>query len=235
MIRYALVALLCACSSAPPASPPIPVATLLVDAAVPDAPIDAMAVEAAVPAVADAAVAAAPEPWRDQLTKPPAVRGPVKRITETKTVTVGGVKITMGRSNHKHYADGGGAVGMWSFTFTHGGKSTPLEIRSDGEGFETELVGHGVFFVLRNVSYDEFDVVLAGQRAPKPLTEEACDEKISKAALGLGLPRSGGAGHSVSVDDGVVHHTERPWVGHCGLYSKRVWFTAARERNHSEP
>lgn len=88
---------------------------------------------------------------------------------------------------------------------------------------------------MRHVSYYDFDIVLAGKRAPKPLTEEACDEKIGKAAMERGLPRSGGKGHSLSVDDGVAHHTERPWVGHCGRYSKRVWFTAKPPRERHDP
>lgn len=219
-----------ACSSAPaPAPAPVPVATgapvVMIDAAPVAPPVDAGA--AAEPAALDggaAPVAATPPLEHPSLVKaPPVVKGKVTRITEGATKTVGGVKITMGSPSHKH-AVRGAARGMWTFKLARGAAATEVELSSSQEGFEAEVVEHGVLFVFRHVSYGSFDIVHVAGKAPTQMTDDECGEKVDKAATDAKLPR--GSGSSLSTDNGIAHHHEGAWIGHCGLYTKRLWFTA---------
>lgn len=152
----------------------------------------------------------------------PPVGGAVTKVKERETVTIGTTTIEFSGASHKH-AVKGPALGMWSFAATRDGKREEIELRSSEEGFEAELVAHGGFFVFRHVSYGEFAIVLAADKAPAPLDEDACVERIRAAAAKAGLPPGNDTGHSTG--QGIVTFTARSWRGHCGTLSRRVWFT----------
>lgn len=212
-------ALLVACSSSP-GLVTAPAPTRVPDAA--PAPVDAsvdapMAVDAAVAIVEPVTPAFILDP---ALSVVPPLKGTTKRVEEGKTITLAGVKITMGRANHKH-AVGGDSVGMWSFKLAHGGKTLEQELRSSSERFEAEVAAHGQLFVFRIASYTAFDVTAVG-KAPKPRSDEACEALIDDKAKAANLPR-GNAGSS--VEHGFLRRTEAGWEARCGVYSGRVWFT----------
>jgi hypothetical protein len=212
------VLLFVACSSAPlPAPVPTPAPPPPADAPPrPDAAIVVAPVDAAVPVVIEEP---ALPPWDDALSVVPPVKVATKTLETGKSVTLGGVTISFGRANHKHAIDGP-AVGMWSFTFARGGKKVPVELRSSEEGFLSEIVEHGQFFVLRHVDYGTFEITHVPTKK-KQLTEDACEALIDGKAKAANLPR-GNSSSSISL--GVLHHAESGWIGFCGTVSGRIWF-----------
>lgn len=167
--------------------------------------------------VADSAAASAETP----LDIPP-VRGPVKRVTQGKTIVLGGVSIRFHAASHKHAMTGHRSRGSWTFSLARRGKTREVTLSSSADRFEAEVVAHGAMFVFRKLGYFEYEIVLAAARAPKPLDEDACEAAIDAAATRAGLPR--GTSSSSSEESGVLRHQELGWVGHCGTYTRRVWF-----------
>jgi hypothetical protein len=228
-MRIAILVLMIGCSGGkgPPqvaAKPSDPVA---IDAApepdAPPLPMPAPPVDAAVAIAIDAAVDAAVSKLDG---KRPAVTGQTIKIALKQTVTIGGVSVKFVSNGHKHPAGRGRTLGMWGFEIARGGGAKQeLDLRSTDEGFEAEVDAKGVLLVFRHVSYSEFELVLAAKQTPKPLSEEACEAIIAKAAVKLGLP---GEPNHLGSHHGFVVAGAKQWDGHCGTYTRRVWFTAAR-------
>ncbi|MEO8704106.1 MAG: hypothetical protein ABI867_28905 [Kofleriaceae bacterium] len=212
MRAIALVLIGCGSSSSP-AVVPVPPAPIVIDAGVPlDAPEP---IDAAIATVDPAPAPLAFDP------KPPA-KGGVTKLAVKETATVGGVTVTFVSSNHKHPAGRGRTLGMWSFTIARDGAKSEVEVRSTDDHPEAEIDAKGVLLVLRHVDYYNFEIVLAAAKTPKPLSEEACVALVAKAAVQRGLP---GESSSMSSDLGIVHAGAKRWDGHCGSYTRRVWFT----------
>jgi hypothetical protein len=160
----------------------------------------------------------------------PAVKGKTVAITVKKSVTLGGVSISFGVANHKHAA-GGDTVGMWTFVAKKGGSKTEFELRSEDEHFEAEVVVHGVALVFQHVAYEKFNVTLFAQKAPKPLDDDTCADKVSALAAKQGLKEGPSRGYS--NDEGIVKVTTGGWKGYCGTLTRRVWIenpTAADDK-----
>jgi hypothetical protein len=150
----------------------------------------------------------------------PAVKGKTVTVELKKPVTIGGLSISLARANHKH-ADGGTALGMWTFSVKKGATAKDVEMRSSTEHFQAEVSVHGVLLVFQNVSYEKFTVTLAAAKAPKPLTDDACAALITAAAEKAEIEQ--GAARGWSNEEGIVVMTAEGWRGYCGTLTKRVW------------
>ena len=150
----------------------------------------------------------------------PAVKGKTATITVKKSVTLGGLSISFGVANHKH-ADNGDTLGMWTFVAKKGASKKEIEVRSEVEHFEAEIAVHGVALVFRHVDYETFTITLFAQKAPKPLDDDACADRVSALAAKQGLKEGSSRGYSNR--DGIVIVTSGGWKGYCGTLTKRVW------------
>lgn len=150
----------------------------------------------------------------------PAVSGKTVTLAVNKSVTLGGVTITFGAANHKHAVDGG-SLGMWTFVAKKGTAKKQLEIRSEDSHFEAEVALHGVAFVFHHISYESFAITLVARKAPRPLADDACADRVSAHAKTRGLPE--GTSRSHSNDNGIVVVRTDAWQGYCGTLTKRVW------------
>jgi hypothetical protein len=216
--------LLVGCTSPQPKPPPPPNLVPTTDAAVKvvavDAPIAVVEVDAPPPVEeppppADLPTIAIPDPV-------PPVKGPVTKIAEKTTATIAGIKITFTHSSHKS----GGELGMWGFELVRFGAKQEFELRSEGSNFEAEVDAKGTLLVFRHVDYTTFEIVLAAAKTPKLFDEDACRAEIEKAAAARKL--TVGDSSSTSADMGIVRMSTKGWVGHCGQYTHRVWFTPPR-------
>jgi hypothetical protein len=222
-----VVGLLVACTpkQPPPPQPPNIVAT--VDARA------ATTVDAAAPVVADAEVGeatvdAAPvaEPVVGGITVPdpiPAVKGPVTKLETKKTATIGGMQVTFSYSSHKS----DGELGMWGFELARGGRKESFELRSESSRFEAEVDALGALLVFRHIDYNNFEIVLAAAKTPKPLDNDGCRAAIEKAATARKLTIDGSS--STGTEDGIIKMSNKGWVGYCGVYTRRIWFAPVRE------
>lgn len=154
----------------------------------------------------------------------PAVKGKTVTVSVDKTATLGGISISFGSANHKHAVDGD-TLGMWTFATKKGGVKKEFELRSEREGFEAEVVVHGAALVFRHLEYEKFSVTLFAAKAPKPLSDDACADRVSALAAKQGQPESSSRGYS--NDNGIVKVTSGAWRGYCGTLTKRVWIESS--------
>jgi hypothetical protein len=153
---------------------------------------------------------------------PPTVAGEVARIEVKSVRTVGGVQVKFAYANHKHAVAGGDSLGMWGFELTRGSRRAELELRSEQSGFEAEIDALEALLVLRHLDYTTFEIVLVAARAPAPLGEDACIERIEAEVQRRGLSF---ASVSHGERDGIVTARSADWRGYCGTYTRRVWIT----------
>lgn len=218
-----IVGLAAACGGPQPAPGPAP--AVLPDAAVAVATRDAAVTDASPPEID----APQPPPDAPPVAIPsgrPVVKGTPVTVLVNEAKTIGGVTVRFAGNNHKHRV-GGGAVGMFTFELTRGGKTQEIELRSEAEGFEAELDAHGVLLVFQHVGYGEFRIWLGARRTPKPLDDDACVAAIEQAAAAAGLTVESSRGYGEA--DGVLYFRTAGWSAACGRYTRRIWFLPRSE------
>ncbi|MFN0252692.1 MAG: hypothetical protein ACKV2T_37810 [Kofleriaceae bacterium] len=154
----------------------------------------------------------------------PLIKGKTVTITVNKSATLGGLSISFGNAHHKHAADGD-TLGMWTFVAKKGRSKKEIELRSEDANFEAEVAIHGVALVFRHVEYEKFNVTLFAQKAPRPLDDETCADRVSVLAAKQGLKEGPSRGYSNR--SGIVTVTSGGWTGYCGTLTKRVWIETA--------
>lgn len=150
----------------------------------------------------------------------PPLKGKTVTLVGKKAATLGGLSISFTSMRHTH-ADGGDAVGMWSFVVKKGAKSKKLELRFSNASSQAEVVIHGVALAFEPVEREKFAVTLIAQEAPKPLDDHACAEKVSALAAKQGVKE--GTWRRSWNHDGIVVVTTANWRGYCGTLTERVW------------
>jgi hypothetical protein len=152
----------------------------------------------------------------------PRVKGKIATIVTKKSVALGGLSISFESASHKH----GGDLGMWRFIAKRGAKAEEFELRSSRQKFQAEVAVHGVAFVFEHVDYERFTITLFAQKAPKPIDDDTCAERVSALAAKQGLAEGSSRGYS--NDSGIVKVTSGAWTGYCGTLTKRVWIDTAK-------
>ena len=162
------------------------------------------------------------------LTTRPAVAGARASIEVRGQAVLGALTVKFASHGHKHRMGRARSLGMYQFELTRSGKLLAVELRSDEDGFQAEVTAHGALFVFEHKSYDQFEVALVAARAPREQTEDECVARIDAAAAGAGLPLGEARGYGTEY--GILTVSEPTWRGHCGRYTKRVWFSAREPR-----